>query len=54
MYRTKWNSTSLPEKYCSFFKVKNFEFGKYQRIILGFSTPDSVAIFEEKFGNTFS
>ena len=35
----------------SFFLMNKFE--KYQRTILGPSSPDSVAIFEKKLGKTF-
>ena len=33
--------------------MKNFKFEKYQRAILGTSSPDFVAILEKKFGNIF-
>ena len=56
MFRTKWNSMSLPENplpLIPFFKWRNYMFEKYQRVILGLSSPDSVAIFEKKPGKTF-
>ena len=36
-----------------FFNEELYMFEKYQRAILGPSSPDSVAIFEKKLGKTF-
>ena len=57
MFRTKWNSVGLPENplplILFFKKWRIYMCGKYQREILGPSSPDSVAIFEKKLGKTF-
>ena len=51
MFRTEWNSTSLP----IFFKTtKNVKFEKYQSAILGLCSSDFVANIEKKLGKTFS
>ena len=56
MFRTKWNSVGLPENplpLILFFKWTFFipfliKFEKYQRAILGPSSPDSVTTIEKK------
>ena len=59
MFRTKWNAMGLPENPWPnpfdsfFFNEELYMFEKYQRAILGPSSPDSVAIFERKLGKTF-
>ena len=52
IFRTKWNSISLPEEPLPLIKkkMKNFKLEKYGSAILGTSSSDSVANVE----NTFS
>ena len=54
MFRTKWNSISLPEEPLPLIKKKkkrkNFKFEKYESAISGTSSSDSLANVE----NTFS
>ena len=56
MFRTKWNSVGLAENpfYFILFKWIIYRFEKYQRAIVGCSSPDSVAMVEKKLGKTFS
>ena len=56
MFKTKWNSMGLAENSLPlilFFKWRIYMLERYQREILGPSSPDSVAIFEKKLGKTF-
>ena len=58
--RAKWNSTILFNQSARksplifFKKWRTFKCEKYQKAILGSSSPDSVAILEKKFGKSFS
>ena len=55
LVRTKWNSMGLPKNplWFFFFKWRTYMFEKYQKASLGPSSPDSVAIFEDKLEKTF-